>query len=171
MSSKVISPIVVGIVSRLWTGQSRVRFSVLMVRDLFLLQNLQTGSGAQQAFYSTPTKNSFRRVMRSVGYGDYSRQSSDEVKSGLSYISALLVSLWCAREQLYVFSLIAYLLSQSVFSSFNIYVRLISHKNKKKCCYNVEKSNGNYIYINCCKNNKFCILSYGILLWFLWRLQ
>jgi hypothetical protein len=86
-----------------------------MIRDLFLLQNLDAGSGAQQAFYSTTTRTSFRRVMRSVGDGDYSRPSSDEVKSGLSYISTLLVPSWCVREQIYLFYLIAHLLSQSVF--------------------------------------------------------
>ena len=102
-----------------------------MVRDLFLLQNLQHGSGAQQVFYSTATRTSFRRVMRSVDDGEYSRPSSDEVKSSLSYISALLVPSWCVREQLYVFSLIAYLLSQSLFSSLNIYLRLTQHANKK----------------------------------------
>ena len=70
--------------------------------------------------------------MRSVGDGDYSRPSSDEVKSGFGYtrISAFFIPLWCAREQFYVFSLIVYLLTLSGFSPLNIYLRLVSHKIK-----------------------------------------
>ena len=98
--SKFISPIVLGIDTRLWNGQSRVRFPVLAVGDLFFLQNLQTASGAQQVFYSTAIRTSLCRVMRSVGDGDHSRQSSDEGKSGLSHTAALLVPSWCAWEQL-----------------------------------------------------------------------
>jgi len=59
MFSKFILPIWVFIFIRLWTGQSRVRFTLLIVRDLFLPQNLQTGSGAQKAFYSNGYKDFF----------------------------------------------------------------------------------------------------------------
>jgi hypothetical protein len=76
---------IVGIATRLWTGQSRV-WILVGARDISLFQNVQTGSGAHPASYSVRTGI----LSQSKGVGSWSSSLTSIYCWGQEWVELLL---------------------------------------------------------------------------------